>query len=722
MASQHAPGGNPRAGQGAARTALFANRELSWLAFNRRVLEEAKNPRHPLLERAKFASIYESNLDEFFMVRVSGLKEQIDSGVVDRTPDGMTPQEEFEAIRASVIPEIVEHKRYVLEELLPDLAAAGIRIVNYRDLPLSQRRTLKRYFDEEVFPVCTPLGLDPGHPFPLISNLSLNLAVTLRDPEGERRFARVKVPNVLPRLVEVPGSARGGGPTTFVWLEQLLRANLRRLFPGMRLVEVHAFRVIRDADIEIQELEAADLLETIRATVSRRRFGEVIALQVEPTMPARIKTLLMENLRLDPEDVYTVEGPLGMSDLMELYRINRPDLKDEPFVARTPTQLRGASDIFAVLQQGDVLLHHPYDSFTSVVEFIEAAAKDPKVLAIKQTLYRVGRQSRIVEALREAAARGKQVAVLVELKARFDEENNIEWARALERAGVHVTYGLVGLKTHCKLALVVREDRGGLRRYVHIGTGNYNPATARLYTDMGLLTSNPEIGADASDVFNYLTGYSRQTQYRKLLVAPVNLRQGLQERIEREIAIHRSKGNGRLIFKMNSLVDPRLIETLYAASQAGVQVDLVVRGICCLRAGIPGLSERIRVISIVGRFLEHSRVFYFNNDGAPEIFIGSADLMPRNLDHRVEVLAPVESDPLKAELLGILQTYLSDNVQARDLGPDGVYRRRSPDGDVVIDAQRILIERAAAESEVGLQQGGTEVSPPSPYGRVDLVG
>jgi polyphosphate kinase len=706
---------------------LYLNRELSWLAFNGRVLEEARSPRQALLERLKFAAIFSANLDEFFMVRISGLHEQIDSGVADRTPDGMTPAEELAAIRQAVVPALVEHRRLFSQELVPRLAEQGICIAHFGDLSPAQQQALRTYFEEEVFPVCTPLGLDPGHPFPLISSLSLNLAVVLDDPEGGRRFARVKVPSVLQRLVPVPGGeaapAEGRARLTFVWLEEVLAANLGSLFPGMTISEVHPFRVIRDADIEIQELEAADLLETVEEGISRRRFNSVVAMMINPTMSDRVRTLLVENLKIDPEDVWVIDGPLGLSDLMELYgRVNRADLKENPFVARTPSVVRGASDLFAVIQQEDILLHHPYDSFGTVVDFIRSAALDANVLAIKQTLYRVGQQSPIVDALREAVDRGKQVAVLVELKARFDEENNIEWARMLEQAGVHVTYGMLGLKTHCKLALVVRRDREGLRRYVHIGTGNYNPATARLYTDFGLLTCNRDIGADVSDVFNYLTGYSKQSSYRKLLVAPVNLRGGLRERIEREITQHERTGEGRLIFKMNSLVDPDLIESLYRASQAGVPVDLIVRGICCLRPGVPGVSEHIRVRSVVGRFLEHSRVYYFHNGGRPEVFIGSADLMPRNLDHRVEVVAPVESEALKNVLVAeILQTYLNDNVQAWELQADGTYHRRQPEDDAYpLDAQATLLARALAEGEVGPQLGGTDLRAPySVYGRVD---
>lgn len=692
----------------------YTNREISWLAFNYRVFEEAMNERHPLLERVKFAGIFSSNLDEFFMIRVSGLREQIEAGLATRAPDGMTPAEEMAAIRRVLGPQLDEYQRYVAQALIPGLGSEGIRVTNYDELSPDQKNVVERYFNEEVFPVCTPLALDPGHPFPLISNLSLNLAVVLEDPEGGQRFARVKVPSVLPRLVLVPAPTGNGSreTLTFTWLEEVLAANLPRLFPGMHILEVHPFRVIRDADIEIQELEAGDLLETVGAMLRQRRFGEVVALQVNASMSDRVRSLLLQNLDLAADDVYVLDGRLGLDDLMELYRLDRPDLKDRPFVPRVPATLRGASDPFAVIRQGDVLLHHPFDSFSTVVDFIKGAAVDPGVLAIKQTLYRVGSQSPIVEALREAAVRGKQVAVLVELKARFDEENNIEWARMLERAGVHVTYGLIGLKTHCKLALVVRQERDGLRRYVHIGTGNYNPATARLYTDLGLLTADPAIGADVSEVFNYITGYSRQTEYRKLLVAPVNVRRGLRERIEREIGHHERTGDGHLFFKMNALVDFDLIESLYRAASAGVRVDLNVRGICCLRPELPELGGRIRVFSIVGRFLEHSRIYYFHNGGEPEVFIGSADVMPRNLDHRVEVLAPIQSRPLRDAVINdILLTYLNDNVQSRDLVADGSWVRRGPaTGQPPLDAQAALIARATSDPDPGLQSGGPEAA------------
>jgi polyphosphate kinase len=511
------------------------------------------------------------------------------------------------------------------------------------------------------------------------------------------------VPKVLPRFDVVPGhdgQEGRGGPVVYVWLEQVLAANLGALFPQMQLLEVHPFRVIRDADIEIQELEAADLLQTVERSLARRRFGSAVALFLNPGMPDHLRALLAENLELDETDIYTVAGPLGLSDLFELYRLDRPDLKDPPFTPRIPTTLRDQPDPFYAIQQGDILLHHPFDSFTPVIDFIRAAAIDPNVLAIKQTLYRVGSASPIVEALLEAAEAGKQVAVLVELKARFDEENNIEWARALEHAGVHVTYGLIGLKTHCKIALVVRKEGDGIRRYVHLGTGNYNPVTARVYTDMGLLTCRPDLGADASELFNYLTGYSKQTTYRKLLVAPIALRSGLLVRIEREIKRHRKQGDGRLLFKMNSLVDPAFIEALYRASQAGVQVDLIVRGVCCLRPGVPGVSEHIRVHSIVGRFLEHTRLYYFRNGGQEELLMGSADLMPRNLDHRVETLFPVEDEAIRAHILNdVLELYLRDTAKTRVLLADGTYARRPPSDGSAVDTQATLLARVINEAE-----------------------
>ncbi|MCS6800969.1 MAG: polyphosphate kinase 1 [Chloroflexota bacterium] len=667
----------------------YFNRELSWLQFDERVLHEAVRERHPLLERVKFVAISDTNLDEFMMVRVSGLLEQVRAGVTERSPDGLTPEEQLALIRPAILSLMQAQRACLRDILLPALEAEQIRLTTLDQLSPATRADLDRYFDQEVFPVCTPLGFDPGHPFPFISNLSVSLAVVLEDPEGTRRFARVKIPTVLPRLIQAPGERE----TTFIWLDDLIIANLNKLFPGMTIREVHTFRVIRDADIQIQDLEAGDLLESVQAGLERRRFGSVVALQINPSLPDYLRTLLIEKLPVDPADIYVVDGPLGLGALMELTRINRPDLKDPPFHPRVPALLR-ESDIFSVIRDHDVLLHHPFDSFDPVIELLNQAAVDPAVLAVKQTLYRVGAHSPVVEALLRAADHGKQVAVLVELKARFDEENNIEWARALERAGVHVTYGLVGLKTHCKLLLIVRRDREGLRRYVHIGTGNYNPSTARLYTDLGLLTCRPEIAADVSELFNFLTGYSRQTRYRKLLVAPYTIRHGILDRIEREIAAHRRFGNGRIIMKMNQLVDPPCVDALTRAAEAGVAIDLLVRGINVLRRDRPEVARHLRVQSVLGRFLEHSRIYYFHNGGEEEILIGSADLMPRNLDHRVEVLVPIEDPELRRLIRDdILARYLRDEAGSYFLEPEGYYR--PPTGG--FDAQADLLRLAALE-------------------------
>jgi polyphosphate kinase len=695
---------------------LYINRELSWIDFNRRVLEDTGDARHPLLERVKFLSIFNSNLDEFFMIRVSGLKEQLQAGLAAPAADGLTVSEQLRELRKTVELINAEQRRLLSNELLPELAEQGIRIAGIPQLRSGERATLKEFFDREVFPVLTPLAFDPGHPFPHISNLSLNLAVIVTEPGEGERFARVKIPDVLPRLVAVqsPGSsevlptATPRQPQTFVWLEQLVADNLSVLFPGLQVVESYAFRVIRDADIEIQEDEAADLSRSIEASLLERRFGSVVQLSVEKAMPVRLRTLLMSNLQIGADDVYAEDGPLGLTDLSELLRIDRPDLKDVPFAPRIPPVLRASGeDIFAVLSRQDVLLHHPFDSFTPVVDLLQAAARDPQVLAIKQTLYRVGSHAPVVAALMDAATHGKQVAVLVELKARWDEENNIEWARALEKAGVHVAYGMLGLKTHAKIALIVRKEEDGIRRYVHLGTGNYNATTARIYTDFGLMTSNPEIGADASDIFNYLTGYSSQSTFRHLLVGPVSLRPSLLARIDREIECHTKHGDGRLIFKMNSLVDNQTIKALYRASQAGVRIDLLVRGVCCLRPGVPGVSETIRVISIVGRFLEHSRIFYFHNGGDEEIYLGSADLMPRNLDRRVETLFPIDDHGLREYLRSdVLETYMHDTVNARVLQPDGTYTRVTPaPGEEPLDSQQYFLRQAAGENATPKERG-----------------
>ena len=683
---------------------LFINRESSQLEFFRRVLEEAQDETNPLLERVKFLSIVGSNLDEFFMVRVAGLKQQIDAGIMEMSADGLTPAEQLAAIRKMATRLMIESRTCLREQLMPQLDQAGIHILDYSALNESQKTKVDEYFDEVVFPVLTPLAFDPGRPFPHISNLSLNLAVLIRDRNGKEHFARIKVPDTLPRFTPIKrssGSVRKDGTVPyhhyFVWLEQLIAAHLDRLFPGMEIVEAHPFRVVRDADIDIQELEASDLLESMEESVRQRRFGIVVRITVNGAMPAHIRSILIENLEMDRNDVYTIDGPLGLSSLMGLYSVDRYDLKDPSFVAVTPAPLKGKSyngDIFGAIRRQDILLHHPYDSFMPVVDFLKTAARDPDVLAIKQTLYRVGRNSPVVEALLEASQNGKQVAVLVELKARFDEESNIGWAKALEAEGVHVVYGLLGLKTHSKIALVIRKEGEGIRRYVHLATGNYNTITAQLYTDLGIFTVDEAIGADATDLFNYLTGYSVKNDYRKLLVAPINLRARMAELIRREIEQHRQHKNGHLIFKMNALVDKPMIQLLYQASQVGVKVDLLVRGICCLRPGLPGISENIRVISIVGRFLEHSRIYYFHNNGEEEVHLGSADLMPRNIDRRVEVLFPVEDLDLIRYLRDeVLPVYLKDNVKARRMCADGTYKHTRPStGEPAINSQAYFIE------------------------------
>jgi polyphosphate kinase len=684
---------------------LYINRELSQLEFFRRVLEEAQDESNPLLERVKFLSIVGSNLAEFFMVRVGGIMQQIEAGVIDLTPDGLTPLEQLTAIRPVTL-QLMNESRVCLRGLLVELDRVGIHVLDYAALNAEQRASADDYFHELVFPVLTPLAYDPGRPFPHISNMSLNLAVIVHDENGVERFARVKVPNTLPRLLQVkegiaPTDGAANADRSFVWLEQVIVANLGTLFPGMQIVQAHPFRVTRDAEMIIQELEAEDLLETIERGVRQRRFGSVVRMTIDLSMPASILELLSENMGLDPNAVYAVDPPLGSSDLMSLYNIDRHDLKAAPFLPALPAGLDETDeDIFAAIRRQDILLHHPYDSFTPVIDFLRAAAIDPNVLAIKMTLYRVGRNAPVVEALLEAARNGKQVAVLIELKARFDEESNIEWARALEREGVHVVYGLLGLKTHSKIALVVRKEGEHLRRYVHLATGNYNAITALLYTDLGLFTCDEAMGADATDVFNYLTGYSTKHNYRKFLVAPINLRSGMTELIQREIDRQRTGEPGHLIFKINSLVDKQLIQLLYEASQAGVKVDLIVRGVCCLRPGLPGISDNIRVISIVGRFLEHTRIYYFRNGGQEQIYLGSADLMPRNLDRRVEICFPVEDPRLIRQVRDqILETYLADNVKARLMRPDGTYRRLKPeDGQAPLVSQNVLMKKSAVLS------------------------
>jgi len=670
----------------------YINRELSWLQFNQHVLHEALDDGKPLLERAKFVSIFASNLDEFYMIRVSGLRRQLAGGVLEGPADGMTPAEQLAAIRTQVTPMLDALTSCWSDDIRPQLAEAGVRVVQHDDLKKKKRKALRRFFEEQIFPVLTPLAFDPGHPFPHISNLSINLAVVVRDPDNGELFARLKVPPSFDRLVRVPkqdddelseGLERDD-TVEFVWLEQIVAANLDLLFPGMEIVASYPFRITRDADVDIEEDEASDLLAAMVEVVGQRHFGSAVRLEVDERMPEEIRQILMSNLDIKPYQVFAGDAPLGLAALMEMHSVDRPDLKYPPFLPVIPAVVASNEEsIFSVLKEHDVLLHHPYDSFNPVVDFIGAAARDPDVLAIKQTLYRVGRNSPIVEALMEARENGKQVSAMVELKARFDEENNIAWARSLERAGVHVVYGLLGLKIHCKLAMVVRREPQGIVRYVHLGTGNYNPVTARIYTDLGYFTTDPGIGADVSDLFNLLTGYSRKENYNKLLVAPVNLKRGILSRIRREIKAHeKNGGGGHIVAKLNALVDKATIRALYRASMAGVKVDLIVRGICCLRPGVPRVSENITVRSIVGRFLEHSRIYYFCNGGESEVFVGSADWMPRNLEGRVEVIFPIENEPHKAAIFSeILQRQLADNTQTRILRPDGTYERLHPGPD-----------------------------------------
>jgi polyphosphate kinase len=664
---------------------LFINRELSSLQFQYRVLEEAIDESNPLLERVKFLAIVGSNLDEFFMVRVAGLKKQVDAGVVDLPPDGLTPAEQLAEIRKVANNLMQDAASYLKNGLIPALKNAGIYLLNYVELNKQQKENVEAYYRDVIFPVLTPLAFDPGHPFPHISNLSLNLAVLLKDKKGVNHFARIKVPNTLPRLVPIKrssGGVRKDGTVPynhyFVWLEQVISANLASLFPGMEVIESHPFRIIRDADMVIQELEAADLLETMEQTVRQRRFGTVVLIMINESMSNRIRDILMENLEIDRNEISMIEGPMGYSDLMTLHGIERHDLKDPQFKPATPRLLRNIDDesIFAAIRENDILLHHPYDSFSPVIQFLKTAASDPDVLAIKITLYRVGNKPPAVDALLEATENGKQVAALVELKARFDEESNIGWARALEKEGVHVVYGLLGLKTHSKIAMVIRKEGDGIRRYLHLATGNYNAITALTYEDLGMFTCDEEMGEDATDLFNYLTGYSSKKEYLKLLVAPINLRSRMETLISREIEIQKNGGQGHMIFKINSIVDKKMIQLLYMASQAGVKVDLYVRGICCLRPGLPGISDNIQVVSIVGRFLEHSRIYYFYNGGNEEIYLGSADLMPRNIDRRVEVLFPVENKEMIQHIRdNILNFYGKDNVKARKMRSDGSYVR-----------------------------------------------
>ena len=690
--------------------AQFINRELSLLAFQRRVLEEAQAESNPLLERVKFLSIFGSNMDEFFMVRVSGIRKQVEAHIQEPFPDGLCPSEVLAATRHLSLELYKEALALFNKKIRSQLDRSGIHLLEYNKLSPAQKIRVDDQFREVIYPVLTPLAFDPGHPFPHISNLSLNLAIVLKDEKGKYNFARLKVPDTLPRLFPIKrssGGARKNGTIPhqhhFVWLEQIIEANIASLFPGMQVVEAHPFRIIRDADMEIQEIEADDLLQTMQQSILKRKFGSVVQVTINESMTEDVINLLIENLEINSNDVYVLPAPLGLSNLWQLpTNVERDDLKFPPYKAFIPRAFQTASaisDIFEAIRQKNILLHQPYDSFNPVVDFLYAAARDPNVLAIKQTIYRIGKNAGVVEALLEAAAHGKEVAVLMELKARFDEESNIGWARMLEHAGVHVVYGLDGLKTHCKIIMVVRKEGEGIQRYIHLSTGNYNAVTSLIYEDIGMFTCDEAIGDDATGLFNYLTGYSSKHDYRKLFVAPAGLRQKLEALIQREIENAKAGQKARLILKANSLVDPGLIKLLYDASQAGVKVDLLIRGICCLRPGVKGMSEHIRVISIVGRYLEHSRVYYFLNNGSEEIFLSSADLMPRNLDHRVEIMFPIE-DPAQVHYLrhDVLENYFKDNTHARLMQPDGSYVRMKPSKEEPFNVQDWLMKNAHQNS------------------------
>lgn len=676
--------------------ALYLNRELAWLAFNRRVLEEASDPDHPLLERLKFLAIFGANLDEFMMIRYAGLKEQVAAGVEKRSTDGLTPDEQLTAVAAALHPMVAEHRRVLREEVLPGLAARGVVIRPVASLTGAARATVDAFWSEELFPVLTPLAVDSGHPFPRLPNLSFSLLLELVDEaDGSSRTAIVQVPSVLPRFVRLPGREHA-----FVILEDVIRSRVEALFPGHEVRRAHGFRVTRDADIAIAEDEADDLLRAVEDEVRRRRWGHVVRLEVAADMPAAWRAHLLRTLHLTPNDVFSIPNHLNAADFLELAGLPIPDLRDVPFVPRSPRALRAHASVFDAVRAGDVLLHHPYHGFDAVLRLLEEAADDPGVLAIKQTLYRVGRRSPVVAALERAAGNGKLVTALVELKARFDEENNIVWARELERAGVHVVYGVAGLKTHAKALLVVRREQGAhgapaIRRYVHLGTGNYNPGTAVVYTDLGLLTCDADLGADVSELFNSLTGFSKQRVWRKLWVAPQTLRPALLAAIDREADHARGGAPARIVAKMNALVDPEVIRALYRASQAGVTIDLLVRGVCCLRPGLPGVSERITVRSVVGRFLEHARATYFFDGGAERLYLGSADWMQRNLNGRVEAVVPVEDPRVKRDVMQALELELRDNVKARELLPSGAYARvRRRPGQRRLDSQALLLARS----------------------------
>jgi polyphosphate kinase len=674
---------------------LYINRELSWLGFNNRVLEQARDERHPLLERVRFVSISETNLDEFFMIRVAGLQQQVASELPNPVPDGMTPEEQLLRIHDHTEMFFEERRRILNTELVPALEAEGIRMVPHGEVSAAERRELRERFVRDILPILTPLAIDPAHPFPHISNLSLNVLVVI-GTEGRRVMARIKVPTTIDRFMRLPDEDRGQGERSeirFVRVEEVISANLDELFPGKDVVASYIFQVTRNADFVIEEDEASDLLQAIEDELESRWFGQSVRLVVSDEMPDYLRDWLARNLKLDENSVFESPHPIGLADLEELTHLDRADLLYPPITPRLPQEIRSARSITQAVRNGDLLLYHPYDSFSPVVDFVRAAANDPEVLAIKQTLYRVGSNSPIVETLSEARDELTQVAVLVELKARFDEEPNITWARQLEARGVHVAYGIVGLKTHAKIALVVRREGAGLRRYVHLGTGNYNPSTARIYTDFSYFTDEPGLAEDGSDLFNYLTGYSEQEQYQELLVAPLTLRDKIERLIEEQTEKAKGGESATITCKTNSLTDPHIIELLYEASQAGVKIDLIVRSICCLRPGVEGVSENIRVVSLVGRFLEHARIFAFSEGEDEQIYLGSADLMQRNLDRRVETAFPLRERHHRERVRRLLDLQLADNANGWELGSDGTFERRHPgDGEEQVDSQRILLE------------------------------
>jgi polyphosphate kinase len=674
---------------------LYINRELSWLGFNNRVLEQARDERHPLLERVRFVAISETNLDEFFMIRVAGLQQQVASELPNPVPDGMTPEEQLLRIHDHTEKFFEERRRILNAELMPALEDVGIRMVPYDKVRAAERRELRERFVRDILPILTPLAIDPAHPFPHISNLSLNVLVVIGDG-GRRVMARIKVPTTIDRFMRLPDEDRGPGERPemrFVRVEEVISANLDELFPGKEVVASYIFQVTRNADFVIEEDEASDLLQAIEDELESRWFGQSVRLVIADEMPDDLRDWLARKLKLDQNSVFESPHPIGLADLEELTHLDRSDLLYPPITPRVPQEIRSARSITQAIRNGDLLLYHPYDSFSPVVDFVRAAANDPEVLAIKQTLYRVGSNSPIVEALSEARDEQTQVAVLVELKARFDEEPNITWARQLEARGVHVAYGIVGLKTHAKIGLAVRREGSGLRRYVHLGTGNYNPSTARIYTDFSYFTDDQKLAEDGSDLFNYLTGYSEQEEYQELLVAPLTLREKIERLIEEQTEKARAGEPATITCKTNSLTDPQIIELLYEASQAGVKIDLVVRSICCLRPGVEGVSENIRVVSLVGRFLEHARIFAFSDDDDETIYLGSADLMQRNLDRRVETAFPLREKHHRERVRRLLDLQLSDNANGWELGPDGTFERLHPkDGEEQVDSQRILLE------------------------------